>query len=615
MKSRSPRTYFQFSYREIIFRAIPFGVLLLVVGLFGNSDVEAITLHATDDSHINLQAANQTNGNRVNLSVRNVGGGGERHAFVRFDLSPIPATSTIEKVTLRLFTDRVQNPGAFTVHTVLGPWVESSLSANTAPALGPTLLTVPVVTGEKQFISVDIPTNVVEDWVDGSVQNHGLALVPDSNDPIRVDWDSKETLGTSHPLELEVVLRSVGPDFQAQIDALNAALTTVSQNLDVLTNLISVAPSGDATIAATGNLVLDAGANKEVMIEKKAMLMGDAKVMGTTELEGDAMMMQKATVMGDTQLEGNAMLMSDAMVMGNTMMEGQATVMGEALLEGDTMMMQDAMIKGDTMMEGQATVMGEALLEGDTMMMKDAMVMGDAMLEQETNVEGSLIIKTATASVDANGLLVPDNGPTLSSSALILRNSQSAGVIAGHGGLAAIPQAVDGTVLDLRYVAEQGAPPVIDVGNCVSGGSCGVLNIILKSNSSFYELEDGESLSLRSDGNGFWRELARSNKHVEVFTATSDEIIVDALETQATDANCVTSNGGRADSVLLVGSVILTPLPEGGPSDADLEILEQETANDTVAPGVETDRFFVQVRNNGTSDPGKFQITLRCLAL
>ena len=104
--------------------------------LLWTSPAVAITLHPTDDTNINLNRVNQVNGTHAQVFVRNVGGGGERQGFVKFDLSPIPTglqPTIVKKVILRLFVNRLQNAGAIDIHDVLGPWNEETLSANSPP--------------------------------------------------------------------------------------------------------------------------------------------------------------------------------------------------------------------------------------------------------------------------------------------------------------------------------------------------------------------------------------------------------------------------------------------------------------------------------------------------
>ena len=174
---------------------------------------QAITLHVTDDTNINLNKQNQNNGTNAQVFVRNVGSGGERQAFVKFDLSPLPAGSIVERATLRLFPNTIQNTGDVTLHEVLADWTEGTLTAGTAPALGP-LFTTGSITGiKKDYVDIELPVGVVQGWFDTPASNFGIALLPDGTNDIRVQLDSKENGATSHPMELEVVLEGpVGPE-------------------------------------------------------------------------------------------------------------------------------------------------------------------------------------------------------------------------------------------------------------------------------------------------------------------------------------------------------------------------------------------------------------------
>jgi hypothetical protein len=71
----------------------------------------AVTLHATDDTNINLNQPTQNNGTSVNVFVRNVGTGGVRHAFVRFELSILPPNTAIRRAVLKLWVRDITDPG------------------------------------------------------------------------------------------------------------------------------------------------------------------------------------------------------------------------------------------------------------------------------------------------------------------------------------------------------------------------------------------------------------------------------------------------------------------------------------------------------------------------
>ena len=173
---------------------------------------QAITLNATDDTDINLNKQNQKNGTSAQVFVRNVGSGGERQAFVKFDLSPLPAGSTVDKAVIRLFPNNIQNTGDLTLHEVLADWDEASVTAGTAPPVGAVLQSATITTDKKDYVVIDLPVSLVQSWVDNSAVNFGLALLPDPTNDIRVQIDSKENGATSHPMELEVgLVGSAGP--------------------------------------------------------------------------------------------------------------------------------------------------------------------------------------------------------------------------------------------------------------------------------------------------------------------------------------------------------------------------------------------------------------------
>jgi hypothetical protein len=147
-------------------------------------------------------------------------------AYVQFDLSALPAGTSISKATMRLFVNNVVTPGTFDVYQVNDRWSESTLNYNNAPPLGASatggnLINISA-SSLTQFIFVDI-TPLVRGWLTGAVPNNGVALAlaggPDAN-PGSFSFDSKENTLTGHAPELAmvqigacpVVDRNVHPD-------------------------------------------------------------------------------------------------------------------------------------------------------------------------------------------------------------------------------------------------------------------------------------------------------------------------------------------------------------------------------------------------------------------
>ena len=178
--------------------------VVIGVALFMPVASYALTLHTSDDTYINLNKPNQKNGKAKKLVVRNTGNG-VRQVFVQFDLSALPPGAEISQAVLRLWVDKLQNPGSLTLHEVLGSWTEDSLSAGSAPGTAGAFATISIPNDKDSFVTIDL-TSVVQSWLANPSTNHGLVLAPDSNDPLRMELDSKEDVATSHPMELELAL-------------------------------------------------------------------------------------------------------------------------------------------------------------------------------------------------------------------------------------------------------------------------------------------------------------------------------------------------------------------------------------------------------------------------
>ncbi len=154
-------------------------------------------------------------------------------SYVRLNLSALPANASIVKATLRLYVNAVVAPGSFDVYEVNGSWSEKGITASNAPALGasatgnqPILVTAASL---NQFILIDI-TALAQGWLNGSIPNYGVALALTSGGGT-FSFDSKESIGTGHQPELDVVFGGTAGTPTASVLRSSGAVSTAQRNL------------------------------------------------------------------------------------------------------------------------------------------------------------------------------------------------------------------------------------------------------------------------------------------------------------------------------------------------------------------------------------------------
>jgi len=156
----------------------------------------------SDDAYVNSAAPTTNYGSAVSLNLSSDTNTG----FIRFDLTPVPASYTgasIAKATLKLYVHSVTTAGSFNVDLVNGAWTEKTIQYSNEPALGTTIAaSIPLATTSKlTYVEIDITPALVQ-WLDGT-PNDGIALV--ANSPLVATFDSKESIATSHSPELDIV--------------------------------------------------------------------------------------------------------------------------------------------------------------------------------------------------------------------------------------------------------------------------------------------------------------------------------------------------------------------------------------------------------------------------
>jgi hypothetical protein len=182
-------------------------VILLLAVLSAFTQAQVVV---TDDANTSSFSPTKNFGGSIALLV-----GSGSNTYLKFSFTNLGSgitSSNVSKATLVLYTDFVLTSGTMDVYQVSGPWSEGSITYNNAPALGTKLFSAVSVT-KAGFLSLDL-TSTVQSWLNGTLPNNGIALVPTSGSPISVSFDSKENIFTSHVADLALVLISAGPQGQ-----------------------------------------------------------------------------------------------------------------------------------------------------------------------------------------------------------------------------------------------------------------------------------------------------------------------------------------------------------------------------------------------------------------
>lgn len=144
----------------------------------------------------------------------NVGPGAT--ALLRFDLSTLPAgtrAANVSRATLVLYANRVSVPGAIEVHTISGPWNESTVTAGSAPVIsGSGGAPMAAVERAAQFTTLDVTAYLAASLAAGNSASLGLALQGSAAKPgTAVFFDSKENPLPGRAARLDVTLTGQGP--------------------------------------------------------------------------------------------------------------------------------------------------------------------------------------------------------------------------------------------------------------------------------------------------------------------------------------------------------------------------------------------------------------------
>src|SRR5258706_4108859 len=171
--------------------------------LLGADAAFAVQGLLTDDAYVSASKRNAKLGSGATLRL-----GAGSTALIKFDLSILPAGvagADIEKATLILFVSQVGAAGTFNLVRIMSDWQEATVDYDSLPLFGRIEApSVPIARdAAKNFIAIDV-TRLVRDWLDGRLDNNGVALAPDVL--INMQFDAKKRGVSSHEAKLDITL-------------------------------------------------------------------------------------------------------------------------------------------------------------------------------------------------------------------------------------------------------------------------------------------------------------------------------------------------------------------------------------------------------------------------
>jgi acid phosphatase type 7 len=128
-----------------------------VLGAAGAAQAASTTITAAEDTYTSQGNAAATHGSGGSLTVN--GAPGERRAYVKFNVTGIPAGSTELTAVLRLWVSR-SSSATFTARAVPTSWTESTLTWTNQPPLGAAVASVTGVTAG-QYRELNVSSLIV----------------------------------------------------------------------------------------------------------------------------------------------------------------------------------------------------------------------------------------------------------------------------------------------------------------------------------------------------------------------------------------------------------------------------------------------------------------------
>jgi alpha-tubulin suppressor-like RCC1 family protein/fibronectin type 3 domain-containing protein len=140
----------------------------------GWASTDLVIQPSAADSYLNQQSTSTNYGTATSVSVMSRTGMARR-VPVQFDLSGIPANSTINSATLELYATTVSGSQTLNVHRISGSWLENTVTWANQPSYDSTADSS-IAGGTAAGWKIWDVTSLVQEWIDGTSANYGFLV-------------------------------------------------------------------------------------------------------------------------------------------------------------------------------------------------------------------------------------------------------------------------------------------------------------------------------------------------------------------------------------------------------------------------------------------------------
>ncbi|MDJ0917710.1 MAG: DNRLRE domain-containing protein [Woeseiaceae bacterium] len=253
---------------------VPFGAhsySATVTMASGGGGTQSTVAYSVDqDAYVKEEASSQNFGSEAELGVIEKGND-HRRALYRFDLSSLPAGTTINNAVFKLYMIDGPTKGDVKVYRITSDWQEDSVTwtdiASEYDGAQVEAL-IPDDTASNSEVHLNL-TSLVQQWINGAVPNYGVLLLSDANNDLS-QYASKEYGDIDKRPVLEVTT------FSGQLAASPATIDVIASLGDGVSRQITRSDVPVYNVASSQVITLKPGAEgKDTFIESQGSKQND----------------------------------------------------------------------------------------------------------------------------------------------------------------------------------------------------------------------------------------------------------------------------------------------------------------------------------------------------